>query len=91
MALTEDQKKLLIGGGIGALALAVGFGIFGGKAAAGPGRQPDRSLPPQQGVPSRGLARKRKKRHRDDMRGERDENDRGEYGQKKHRRRHHGD
>ena len=105
MALTDDQKKnLLIGGGVGALALVVGF-VFGGKAAAAPA--PDQSLqrgqsprfqPPQR-VPTRDHDRKRKKRRPDDggergergVRGERGENGRGEYGRKKHRRRHRGD
>ena len=97
MAMTEDQKKLLIGGGVGALALAVGFVIFGGKAAAAPAgvQLPQRGQPrfqPQR-VSPRDHDRKRKKRRHDDG-GERDErvaNGRGEYVRKKHRRRHRGD
>ena len=91
MALTDDQKKLLIGGGVGALALAVGFLIFGGKAAAAPApvfQSPQRGQPPQrfqpsQRVPMRDLERTRKKRRHDDdnERGERgDRNDRGDRG-----------
>lgn len=101
MALTPEQKKkLLIGGGVGALALVVGFAIFGGgKAAAAPAisvQDPRRITPPQR-IPARDLERRRKKRRRDDddnnergargENGERDkcvENGRGEY-RKKHK------
>ena len=94
---TEDQKKFLIGGGIGALVVAVGFAIFGGKAAAAPAgvpfpqRGPSPRFQPPQRVPTRDHDRTRKKRRRDDdnnARGGRGEYGRGEYGRKKYRRRH---
>lgn len=94
MALTEDQKKnLLIGGGVGALALAVGFVIFGGKAAAAPapvfqspqrGQFPQR-FQPSQGIPTRGLERTRKKRRHDDDNERGNRGNRGEDGERGNR------
>lgn len=104
MPLTPEQKKnLLIGGGVGGLAL-LGVLLLGRRTAdASP-----RSLagpPPAQAhghhAPAQGQARsdhrapQRHKRRRHDDGGERDDggdNARGEYGRKrKHRRHHHGD
>jgi hypothetical protein len=73
MALTPDQKKYLLGGGIGALTLAVGHALLDGRAAHAS------SLPHHHP-------------HHAHDRGARDgdrvENERGEYGHKKHRHRH---
>ena len=84
MALTSDQKKhLLIGGGVGALALIAGYALLGGhKALAG-------ALPA-----GRGEHHGKHGRHHHDAQGqgeEAQENERGEYGHKKHKHRHHGE
>lgn len=69
MTLTETQKKWAIGGGIGAVAVALGYALFHSRPAFG---APSRQLPEHP-------HRKRKKpRH-----AREDENARGEYGQKK--------
>jgi hypothetical protein len=90
MALSQDQKKhLLIGGGVGAIAVFLGSMILGGrKASAGP-------LLPGGGV-ARGEPHHeaRKKRREDGREGGREngrENGRGEYGRKKkHHHKEHG-
>lgn len=105
MALTDGQKKWVVGGTIGAAALLVGYGLFHSRPVhAGPMLPgPDRS--PQQQVPPDHHGR-RKRRHDDhdqarmrepyaqmNGRGENGgENGRGEYGRKKkhhHRKGHH--
>lgn len=77
MTLTSEQKKhLLIGSGVGALALLLGTTLFGRRSiAAASASAPSRHLPGQEHAP-----RKRKKRRHDDHGGD---NDRGEYGGKK--------
>lgn len=98
MALTDDQKKmLLVGGGIGALAIVVTYALFGGRqaaaapsqAAVAPGTAaavPDtsvRPIRPSPRVPSPRipLPHHSRKRRRDDD-GERGENgERGERGE----------
>jgi len=92
--LTEDQKKkLVVGGGVGALALVVGYAIFSGRPAMAAPVQP---LFPVQRVPPRGDRKRKKRRHDDEAergsRGDHGDNGRGEYDRKKkHKRRHHGD
>lgn len=87
MPLTDDQKKhLFIGGGIGALAVAAGYMIFGRRkssTAALPGYADDRH--------------DRQRRHHRHEQGQPSEfvdvevdNERGEYGRKHHRRHHEG-
>ena len=80
MALTSDQKKhLLIGGGVGALALIAGYALLGGrKAFAG-------ALPAGHHAEHHGH---RQKHHEGGGEGE---NDRGEYGKKKHKHHHDGE
>ncbi len=81
MALTRDQKKhLLIGGGVGALALVVGSALFGGRRAiAAP-------LLPARHAEERHEKHRKKRRDREGH----EENERGEYGRKKkhHRKEH---
>lgn len=81
MALSADQKKhLLIGGGVGALALIAGYALLGGrKAHAG-------SLPS-----GHGGHHGQHRRHHHEEQGGQIENERGEYGHKKHKHHHHGE
>jgi len=82
MALTGDQKKhLLIGGGVGALAVVVGYVLFGGHRAMAAG------LPEPRHEEHR---EKHHRKHRQEGQGEErsGENGRGEYGSKKHKHRH---
>lgn len=85
MALTPTQKQWAIGGGIGAIALAIGYALFHTRPAFGA------PLPHQLRAPEH---RKRKKHpherrdHGDKRHDHGDEhggNDRGEYGRKKKR------
>jgi hypothetical protein len=81
MALTSDQKKhLLIGGGVGALALVAGYALLSGRrahAAALPGGHRQHH------------GHHRKHAHEDQGQGEEThENERGEYGRKKHKHHH---
>ena len=87
MPLTGDQKKhLLIGGGISALAFVAGYMIFGGRkahAASLPGR-----------VESADERHDRRRRHHRHEQGHpredaKVENERGEYGRKRHHHREH--
>lgn len=95
MALTETQKKWAVGGTIAAVALGIGYGLFhsgpvqaavlppgyaGPLPSGGQGRRPH----------ARGGHGHHKKSHRDAAHeGYFQENGRGEYGRKKHRRRGH--
>lgn len=91
MAMTPDQKKrLLIGGGVGAVALVAGYAWLSRKTHAA-------ALPsPHAG---RGHGHHRHGNHDGqghDGQGERavvevEENQRGEYGHRKHKHRHHGE
>lgn len=79
MALTHDQKRLLVGGSIGAVVLFFGYKLFGHKRAF---------LPPGEAHETHEKHEHRKKRRHDD--DDREENDRGEYGRKKkHRHKEH--
>jgi hypothetical protein len=89
--LTPDhKKKLLIGGGIGALTL-LGVALFK-RRPADPDASPRSELPPAQLPVHRSQApapTRQKKLHRHDDRD--DDHARGEYGRRrKHRRRRHG-
>jgi len=81
MSLTRDQKKhLLIGGSVGALALAAGYALFSSRAAHAA------SLPSGRGAGGR------HQRHPHEGQGGQAEiqaeNDRGEYGPRHHRQHH---
>jgi hypothetical protein len=85
VALSRDQKKhLLIGGGVGAAVLAVGYLVLGGKKT------------PRYGHEERAEHHeKRRARHRshendgESDRGDRGDDDRGDRGERKHHHRHH--
>jgi hypothetical protein len=91
MALSQDQKKhLLIGGGVGALAILIGSAFVGsrnayGSSMHGPGQLHGSSEQPHQ--------KHRERRRENDDQGNGGDNDRGEYGgKKKHHKGHrHGD
>lgn len=98
MALTSEQKKnIAIGGVVGALALGLGWVIFGTRSATA---APTFQTPYRPPLPAHDQHR-RKKRHHDDRgdrddRHDREENGRGEYGRKKKKHKHkhrgrHGD
>lgn len=87
MPLTGDQKKhLLIGGGVSALALVAGYVIFGRR------KRSAASLPGYPGCADE--LHDRQRRHHRHEQGRPSEfvevdNERGEYGRKRHR--HHGE
>ena len=83
MALTETQKKWAVGGSIGAGALFIGYLLFRSRPAHAGSFLPG-------GQPHEEHAHRRKKRRRPEGQdGEARENERGEYGKKKHHRRKH--
>ena len=107
MALTDEQKKnMLIGGGVGALTLAIGWLLGRRKAEVATGPQSARFAQPPGHLPSampmygmQGVARKPIKRRRDGdnnergERGERGDNERGDNdrGEYRKKRRRRGD
>ena len=89
MALTEGQKKWVVGGGIGAAALVVGYALFHSRPASAYPTLPPAPRPPQASHEHRG---RKKRRHDDHERHGRGEhaNGRGEYGRKKKHHHHKG-
>lgn len=84
MALTFTQKKWAIGATIAAAALAAGYGLFHSRPAHAGFLPMGRT-----GHPDHGRHELRKKLRRPENReGGSRENERGEYGRKKHHRRH---
>jgi hypothetical protein len=80
VALSQDQKKhLLIGGGVGALALLLGSKIFGHKGHAASAHGALQASEPH---------KKHRKKHRQSEQDSEGDNDRGEYGRKKHHKEH---
>ena len=86
MPLTLTQKKWAVGGTIAAVALAVGYGLFHSRSAYARPFSGDLPAGHFQGELGGRLHRK-KFRHREAHGGRSWENERGEYGRKKH---HHG-
>jgi len=91
--MTSEQKKnLLIGGGVGVLALLGGL-LLGRRTAGASPRTlagPPLVQVPVRHPPSQGQVPHRRKRRRHEG-GERGDNGRGEYGRKKKHKRHHRD